>query len=79
MRIWSQSGLRWQRNRGYEDHCRPAISIFCGRAAVITGKCEEHRQKFNIKDREKMRQRTGARSRYKNSESYSFNVAKRRN
>jgi hypothetical protein len=51
---------RYQMRRLPDGKC-----IFCGRPAVITGKCEEHRQRFNITDREKMRRRTGATSRYK--------------
>ena len=46
---------RYQMRRLRDGKC-----IFCGRPAVITGKCEEHRQRFNITDREKMRRRTGA-------------------
>lgn len=57
---------------------RDGKCIFCGRPAVITGKCEGHRRMFNIKDREKMRRRIGAKSRYKNSESYSFEIGKRK-
>ncbi len=57
---------------------RDGMCIYCGRPAVITGKCEEHRQMLNIKDREKMRRRSGARGRYKNSESYSFEAGKRK-
>ena len=63
---------RYQMRRLRDGKC-----IFCGRPAVITGKCEEHRQKLNVKDREKMRRRIGATSRYKNSESYSFDIRKR--
>ena len=58
---------RYQMRRLRDGKC-----IYCGRPAVITGKCAEHRQKLNVQDREKMRRRSGARVRYKNSESYSF-------
>lgn len=64
---------RYQLRRLRDGKC-----IYCGRPAVIMGKCEEHRQMLNIKDREKMRRRTGATSRYKNSESYSFEGGQRK-
>ena len=60
---------RYQLRRLRDGKC-----IFCGRAAVITGKCEAHRRKFNIKDREKMRRRTGAKRRNTKAESYSFDI-----
>lgn len=58
---------RYQMRRLRDGKC-----IFCGRAAAVTGKCEAHRQKLNIKDREKMRRTIGAKRRNTNSESYSF-------
>jgi len=62
---------RYQLRRLRDGKC-----IFCGGPAVITGKCEAHRQKFNVKDREKMRRRIGAKRRNTNSESYSFESRK---
>jgi len=64
---------RYQMRRLRDGKC-----VYCGRPAVITGKCERHRQMLNIKDREKMRRRIGAMSRYKNSESYSFEGGQRK-